>query len=641
MPSDRELKEVARWRARVERGKARRKKNLEEWDENLRFFLHGHGDERMVGEYDHEIIINKVFATLRSQLPSLMFSEPNFYVRPKRAIIQPDMQGGQTDIAPDLARAKQHLLNHYWKELDAQKHIRLAILSSFLAIGCVKVGYTPDFESNPNAGEFALDDSGNLILSGDGLPKLARGDYLRDRDGEVLVDPDSGLPLLEPGELLKNENFFVEWVDWRNMIFDPEGGNEFTTHAWVAEEWVRPTEDVKADPLFKNNKNLAPSEFVDDAMHKEGEMLGVDTDSFRNSNPAVRDDEGRTRGYNIYDFKKRKILTVIDNPPNGAHDFFLREDDMPPEMEHGPFVFLRFNEVPGRWEPLPDVTPMKPLQEELNILRSKLITHISRADRKYLYDENAFESPDELQQLIGGGDMTLVPSNNLDAVQPVPLASVDPAIYQAIPNLDASFDEISGQPAEARGIARADTATQASILENRNNLRESDRRDNIVQSFLREIGRKLLQTMSANMSQGVWVISADPRDPYPFEGFVSPADLEGEADVQITLGSTLPKTSSIERQQFNAVLGLLAQAPFIASSPRMLRRIFEIYEIADMGEAEEIARWAQEMVQRQRRADDVEQAAEAEGSIPESVGGQSNPAGGIPAGVLNGRGTVQ
>ncbi len=591
--SEKEQADVRVWRARLERSKDRRQKNLDEWNKNLAYYTEGHDGGLGMGEHENEVVINKVFATLRAQLPGLIFNRPKFDVTPRRPVDR-----GGVNIAPELARGKEHMLNYFWSELDGQFHARMAVLSAFMAIGVVKVGYTPHFEDNPKAGKLKQDEDGNYTLNANGLPALEQGDFIRDEKGRPVIDPDTGIPLLEPGELLRNEHFFVEWVHWKNMLFDPEGTNDFTQHAWVAEEWVRPTREVKADRLFHNRTLIQPSEFIDGG-GKNPSMLGVDRDSFTFEEQAVREDEARTRGYTIYDLKKRQIMVIIDSPPNGAHDFMLRKDPMPAEQEHGPYVFLRFNEVPGRWEPLPDITPLRSPQDEINLLRSKVLTHIQRADRKYLYDEAAFESEDELQKLMGGGDMTMVPSSNLAAVQALPLATMDPAVYAAVPDVDRTFDELSGQPAEARGVAKADTATQASIMENHNQMRQSDRRDNIIHNFVRDVGRKLLQSMQANLTQPIWVAAGDSTLPNPFEGFVEPSDLVGEADVGIEVGSMLPKTNSVLRQQFQQLLQILSGAPFLASSPKLLARIFEMFEIEDTGMAQEIAALAQQQNQQE------------------------------------------
>lgn len=622
MVGRKELERVQILRSRIARGIAKRKEDLEEWSENAKFYVNGQGDDSLIGENDHEIVLNKVFASLRAQLPSLMFSRPKWEVSPRR----------RAEGAVDLAQAREHILNYWWKELNVQFHVRLAIIASKIAFGAMKVGYTADFEDNPNAGVLKKDDEGRFAIGPDGLPELESGDYLRDDDGDPIVDPESGIPLLQPGELLCNEHFFVKFMHWSRFIFDPEGENDFNDHGWVAEEWCRPTADIKRDKLLNSNRKLVgATESV--GVTSDGDMLGMDTQAEPNQGSAVKEDEERTRGYTIYDFRKRRIQVIAEAAKEGNHEFLLRDDPLPPEQEHGPYVFLRLNEVPGRWAPQPDITPMKSPQEQINILSSKMVTHVQRADRKYGYREDSFQDEDLLQKLMGGGDMTLVAMDGPEAVWPIPQAPMDNAVYTAALSMDKAFDEVAGQSAETRGVAKSETATQASILESRGQLRESDQRE-LIHEFVVGIGRKLDQTLRANMTQDIWVAAGDATLPYPYPGaeagmLITPEDIQMEADIDIQVGSMLPKTNAVARQQFAQVFELLAKAPILFQVPELLRRVFELFEIADTGLSEAIAKAAQEQMAK-------EQAQQGGGGgLPQNLnGGEASPVGGMPTGGM-------
>ena len=99
--SEREQREVTIWRARLERAKDRRKSNLKDWDQNLKFYTNGRGEDSHVGQYDHEVVINKVFSSLRAQLPSLIFQRPKFELRARRPVIRPDGFGAEVDVSTE------------------------------------------------------------------------------------------------------------------------------------------------------------------------------------------------------------------------------------------------------------------------------------------------------------------------------------------------------------------------------------------------------------------------------------------------------------------------------------------------------------------------------------------------------------
>ena len=630
--SKKEADQVAVLRARIARGIAKRSENLNEWSENHQFFVDGRGDDDLIGENDHEIVINKVFATVRAQLPALMFTRPKWEVHPKRPIMG---KNGQ-DLAPDLAAAREHILNYWWRELDVQFQVRLAIIAAKEAFGAIKVGYTADFEDNPHAGAFKVNEAGELTIGSDGLPELESGDYLRDDSGDPIIDPDTHLPLLAPGEILTNEHFFIKYVHWSRLIFDPEGENDFNDHAWIAEEWCRPTHELREDRLLNGHrKDLQPTESIN--VSSDGDMLGQNISSGvePDMGSAVKEDEERTRGYTIYDFRRRRILVIAESSGESAHEFLLRDDPLPPEQEHGPYVFLRFNEIPGRWEPLPDITPMKSPQEQINIINSKVATHISRADRKYGYDEAAFEDEEDIQQLLGGGDMTMVKiPGGPAAVWPIPQLPMDNAVYAAAAESDRGFNEVAGSSDGARGVAKAETATEASILENHGQVRESDQRE-LINTFVINVGRKLDQTLRANMSQDVWVSVGDSTEavPYPaaMQGmYVTPADIQMEADLDVQMGSMLPKTNAIARQQFAQVFELLAKAPILFQVPELLDKVFEMFEIDNTGLSLAIS----EAAKQQAQAEQQQKQGGGGGGLPQENMGQGSPVGGIPTGEL-------
>jgi hypothetical protein len=591
-----------------------------------------------------QLTINKIFPFIRSQLPTLMFSLPHFSVNSDRGAID-----------PAVADAREHLTNFLFSKDDGNFGVRMSILSAFLAFGCVKVGYTPTFIDNPKAGEYETDGDGNLIIesqtaNGDLVPKLARGEFMRDGNGNIIFD-DDGLALLHPAGITTEEDFFVRWVPYSLMLFDPEGNNDFRTHRWVAEEWVRPTEEVKRDPLLKNASKLEPSEFVMAARGSLGDSqdqppLGIDVEGVDAllQTESVERDKGRTRGWTIYDFEKKEIRVVVNTSQQGTGtpklDRYIRESPMPPEMwdrgpKHGgPFHFLTYNESPGDWASITDVEILLPLQDEMNLQRSKISTHLRRADRKYVYEEGFIDDEREWNKLLGGGDLSFAKVANKDLVRALEQAPMDNAIFAALPNTNADFDELGGS-GETRGVARADSATQAAVLENRQQVRESDRRDNIIRAHLISIASGLLKSVQANMTLPMNVRVADPKHPaaYAFNGTVQPGDVVGDFDISIDVSSMQPRTNPVYRQQ---VLSLMQQVlvPLMSNplglqflTPSFLEEMFEIYELGNTQIAAELAQIAQ--------AIGAQAQAAQQGLSPDAVTGQQGQVSGAlsPNGV--------
>ena len=644
MPRLNEEQRVRIDRARLMRGIDRRTEFAKDYNRNVRYYVGNQQVETLIGANDIPIVVNKIFSAVRSQVPALMFSNPYF------------------NVASDNSRSvgverkqKEQILNFIWRRAHGEWAVRQSILAAQFAFGAIKIGYQPFFKSNPKAGVVEFDDSGAPIIdktleSGLMLPKLTSGELFKDENSNYVFD-QNGVAIPEPGELLDDEDWFVDWVPWDRIIFDPEGGNDFRKHAWVAEEWVRPTQELRDDPMFQTPSGFIANETV---RRPEPERpLGVDTDSWMSSSEAAADDEsvaadeGRTRGYTIYDFRHHEIRWLAKSGTAGD-DVYLREAPMPVEQwdrgpyHGGPFVFLWMNDVPGRWEGVPDLDAMIPIQDEINLQRSKIATHTRRADRHYVAEKGLFESEEEWDKLTKGGDMSVAEVTNVQGLLPVQVAPMDPTLQVAVSVVANDFDEVAGA-GEMRGVATSDTATQGAILENRQQIRESDRRDNRIKDFLVTAGSKMLRSVQANMTLPQYVQIADPKyaRPYAFFGTVDPADIDGDFLVSIDVGQMRPRTNPVYRNQVLAfmqqVFVPLASNPvgmrFLV--PELLEEMFQIYELGNT----EIAGKILEVVEQTTQALDAQEQGGtpnspngAVGVMTRDIGGGNSGGAGMPLG---------
>jgi hypothetical protein len=343
----------------------------------------------------------------------------------------------------------------------------------------------------------------------------------------------------------------------------------------------------------------------------------------------------------VYDFVERRVRILSDSGQSKQKvDFYLRDEQMPLEMLYqgpkcgGPFSFLMFNEIPGQWYPMPDIEPLKPLQDEMNIQRSKISTHLKRGDRKYIHEADFISDQEEWDKLTGGGDMAFAEVGNLAAIRALDMAPMDPAILQALPNTNMDFDEIAGA-GEQRGVSRSDTATQAAIMDNRQQMRESDRQ-HIIRLHVIDTGSILMRSVQANMTFPMFVKVADPKQeqPFSFTGEVTPNEIQGSWDIGIDASTIMPKNDAVYRQQslsfMQQILVPMMSNPIgmaFLSSQKFLNEMFEIFEIANTEIADEISQIAIAMVQAQQ----AQQQAEAAGGVTGLPGlnGQS-PVGGVP-----------
>ena len=633
-------------RSRVSRGVERRTEFCKDYRRNVDYYLGNQNVEALIGANDTAVTVNKIFSVVRSQVPALMFSNPYFYVA-----------SDDSRSEGPSRKAKEHILNFIWRRAHGEWAARQAILGAQFAFGAIKVGYQPFFKSNPKEGVLRYADDGSPVIKeylegGFKIPHLESGELFRDENDAYVFDQD-GVAIPEPGELLDDEDWFVDWVPANRMIFDPEGGSDFRKHGWVAEEWVRSTQELRDDPMFTTPKDFKSNETVR-ARQKDG-PLGTDTDSFLSANSealaddeAVKADEGRTRGYTLYDFRKHEIRWFTKGGDSDS-TLYLRVAPMPPEQwdrgpyHGGPFVFLWMNDVPNRWEGMPDVNAMISVQDEINLQRSKIATHSRRSDRHYLAEEGFIENEEEWDKLTKGGDMSVATVKDLNGIQPLQVAPMDPSLQVAINVVSADFDEVAGA-GEMRGVASSDTATQGAILENRQQIRESDRRDNRIREFLITAASKMLRSIQANMTIAQLVQYSDPKygQPNSFFGAVDPADIDGDFLVSIDVGQMRPRTNPVYRNQ---VLAFMQQimVPMMTNpvgmrflQPKLVQELFEVYELGNTEIAEEIMAVVEKTAQALDQQEQGGTPAAPDGAVgvmTRDIGGGNAGGGPMPLGA--------
>jgi len=310
----------------------------------------------------------------------------------------------------------------------------------------------------------------------------------------------------------------------------------------------------------------------------------------------------------------------VSEKPGPSNDDFLLDGPMPPGMEHGPYRFLKFTEDMGtEWYPIPDGIDMALLNQEYNVTRSQMMIHREHTKSRYMETPGAFETEgadadEERAKFAHGPDGVTIKVSGPNALLPAPKAQLDQSFFAAIPNIAADFNEIAGMPGESRGVADADTATQASILAVGAETRNSDRRDNQVAAFLSQIGRMLLMSAQANAELDSLVLERVTQEagmPPFLARRVTPEELKGEFEVEVAVGSTQPKNSP---QTMNTILNLLnalAQNPGVGQYRGLIARVLDGMAI-DPLLAQEIAQVSESLMQQQQRA---------QGGSPEGPGG--------------------
>lgn len=522
MPSKTEKERLNIWKNRVGWSKDVRKNVLEAYNIYKHYFM---GEQSSVLEstaLSDIIMINLIFAHIRSTLPMLYFQNPHYYVRPKRSEFKTS------------AEISEWVLNYFCNKGKLKREIRLATLDALLMIGIIKDGYNPIFIKNPKKGQkvtSGIDENGNEIL---------------------VIDPETGEAIQEPNELLYTEDFFSKRVSPESMLFDPEKTNFIEDMNWIGEEVIERLDDVHENEFFKNRNDVKESHFATDK-----QFFGMQSET------EIKNDLKRVKLIHIYDFKD-EIFRIYAEGQENDEIGFLFEDDIPDGIDLHPYSILKFHEIPDEFFPLSEVKLLKPIQDELNKARSMLMIHAKRFLRKYEYETGYFADDEEKEKFKEPEDgmMIEVNKNMLGKMQAIQDATVDPALYEHMGRLLADFWMIAGRTEQERGLVeRRKTMFESSQIEKYGQMRSQDA-ISLVEDFAKDIGKKKLDQLQANLRMPVAIEIAGEIGKYWEEGLTR-ENIYGDFDLNIDIGATTPKIPEFEKKQLVDFLDLISNIPGI------------------------------------------------------------------------------
>lgn len=553
------------WETRLQRAKKKR----EEWAQQFkvqtgRDYFEGNNNP---GYPEAEWInVNKIFSHLAAQLPLLYSIDPYFYVKVKKSYqIDPE----KIAEFERRGRIRQAMLNYYKGELQLKPKARLAIQDAHFEYGVMKVRRASDSKKHEQAGQ--------PIKGEDG--KQLKGD-----DGEKLVYPDT-IPVNERYEILR--------VHPCDFLFDEDAGPLEDSWGWLAQHTSMKKSEALEDSRYKRSavKSIKPKSRQD--QKKENVGLISKVSEMLSGKPNKEDDEW-VDIWEIYDLKRHQFLAMAED----ADDLLIAPKACPPGIEKHPFEVLRFMLRDDSPYPIPPVFNALDPQKEYSLSRSRRVTHRKRFNRKYEAVVSKLEDPDtELPKLENGDDGTIIRVIANGAVTPIQDAPLDQQEMLELQMINNDFVEIFGTPGAARGVADADSATEASILDKRLEVREGDKLSMVV-DMLTGTAKKLDQLVQTHIDKDEAVKITGPQG--EFWQTVKKDDYEeidGEFEYEVNTGASQPRLPEIERSQWIAFMSqVVIPFPHILTMPSMMKRMAAMFHIEDDAALEELRQMGLKML---------------------------------------------
>lgn len=513
------------------------------------------------------VTINKIYSHLKSQLPSLYAADPYFYVKLRRSFSPNAM-----DIAlwEKRGRMRQSMLNYLKDELKLKIKARLCIQDAHFAYGVMKVHYKAEQVKNPSYG--------NTIMS---------------EETESPLYDDNGEPLLEPEYIPVNERYKITRIHPDDFLFDEDAGPLEDDWTWVAQRVRMTLSDAQKDLRYSKTalKLLeGKGETKDDEEKKReerqkgSEVRGrSEVHSFNKKKTFGKDE--LVVFWEIYNLKKKTWLMIAENGEIPIID----EKKVPPGVEKHCFALLRFTLRDNSPYPIPPLSQGIDPQKEYNMSRSQLLTHRKRFNRKYLAKGNWANSEDELAKIESGDDGTIAVVPMGAELDPIKDAPLDQQRYIELGFLNQDMIELLGGTSdESRGIAGAESATQAGILDKRLEIKEGDAMSMVV-DFIKDIARKLDMQVQTHITKDEAVRVTGPQG--EFWEIIKASEYEninGEYEYSVNVGATMPRMPQMERASWQAFLQLLGNFPHLLAQKHLLKRMAEMHHIEDEAMLEEL-----------------------------------------------------
>jgi hypothetical protein len=484
-------------------------------------------------------VINKTYETIDIKIAEFVPTFPSFLVSS-----QPSAEEYNLETASQSANLKQDVLNSLIQNDNGHfsDEFEMAYKDHFFRFGIIEVGYAADWIINPAAPK----------------PLLAK-DVDKNVNGK-----DRSKIKFEPPELPVNERIYFKHISAKRFRI---GGFD---HKYLQRcGWCGYYEYIHKDDLL--SLKILNRDKVEYAQ-------GVPPSAERDTGD-VEDQRYRTSEYlkvwHIWENRGLNRLIVLDSP---TVTIFQR-----PYKRLNLFDFRRDKRVKTEgFYPIPPVFHWISPQDEINETREMLRTHRRRFIRKFQVVTGGVDEP-ELEKFETGPDGALIKVNRENAIAPIQNADLGPEIGEAIQTSAADFNEISGTSNQDRQVSDRGTATEATYINQRGEMRANKERDVIVK-WLASIGREALLLAHEKFTLGIWTKLTSPEGE-EFLGQVNPKQnalqwvssekLNDGYDfkIEVDVTSVSVAAQQDEKKKFFEFLAGMNQFPQIAFSPLMVREL--------------------------------------------------------------------
>lgn len=491
------------WIPQIRAGEQFRKKfaHEEKWHKWRQFYR---------GNWQGDILpVNLFFMLLRTTVPRVYFKNPSVSITPAKPGIESQV------FAQVLERVDNKLLN----QMDVKREIKMMIQDGFLfgtAFG--KSGFGGFYSPTPIFGDFPE------------TPTDKRGNQVEYRSN-----------------IFENMPWFSR-VHPKDIIV-PDGLDIYKNSRWVANRIVRPVEDVRADPRFKNTSDLRSI-----MSEPEVTLMGM-----------VQRPISMVELYEIRD-KKTGGVMVIAPQKDTNKVLFWGPDDMQLDG-HFPIHPLQYNPDDEVFWAVPDAQILEPYQLEINEIRTQIMKHRRTSLVKLLIQRGKM-TEEEARKMV---DEDILPVVFVDGIPSNVIMKMEAG---GVPNdLIQQIDEVMQDVRETVGFSRNafgefnpgssdTTATEAQIVKQSGEIRIDERRD-LTADLLKDVIENNHQIIFNYWRPEDVVELVGPGGAAVWVKVANDLLSTGKYNVRVDPDSAIPLSRQAREQKAVQLYGILKENPLI------------------------------------------------------------------------------
>jgi hypothetical protein len=386
---------------------------------------------------------------------------------------------------------------------------------------------------------------------------------------------------------LASEKLYSNRVSWRDMFFNIGAKRPSVDALWMAQRIYLPTDDLKEEYGARAAKlKGSPYPALGEKVRKD--ML-------------YKDDVNFSAIYEIWDARKRQIYLLADET---LGDFLEDPKPWPDYLDEFPFQMLSFNEIPDEAYPMSDIASWNvQILEKIKIF-TMILNHVKRGNRQLVMKKGVMteQEKDKYEKGIDGSILDAKIPMNADiqtAFKFLDYGQMPADYYLILDRIDQVMNKVRGQPDFEQG---ANTKTQTRTLGELQMIQggaqgRSGRKLDRIERHCENIARHHMfnRKNSLSLDEVVRITGNEPQeilaalqkegkfDPVTRTIHYSKEDIQGEYDVGVKAGSTLPLDKTTRDATLKEVLQMaipLASAPtlppFISAIMGELVKDYEI-----------------------------------------------------------------